>query len=128
MIKAPRRRLFSNLVTLRPPKETSGETEDAASQEVSAFESNIIVPQGNDDTAERIRTLRVFDMALTPPDMAGSYGLPAWCLDTARLVRAKQVAKQAKMLPEKNNDIGGFHKAWPKVSMGLRGQAYEAAY
>lgn len=108
-----RKRLFTSLVTLRPAKETSGTVTDAAKQqEISSMKPLLVVPQDDSETAERINTLRLFDAALTPADMAGSYGIPPWALDTARLIRARYHAKRAGMLPEiKTPDLDSYYQA-----------------
>lgn len=98
-MKQSKKRLFSGLVSLRPFKETAGKTSETVKGEISGLNPSVVVPQEDNATADRINTLRLFDAALTPSDMAGSYGIPPWALDTARLVRARTWAKKAGMLP-----------------------------
>lgn len=106
-----RKRLYAGLVTVSPPKESAGTIQQAATQEVSSLSPTLVVPQEESETAERISTLRLFDAALTPHDLPGTYGIPPWALDTARLARACYHAKRAGMLPAIDSPDGASYYA-----------------
>lgn len=111
-VKQRAKRLFTGLVSLKPAKEIAGNATEAAKQDVSAFNTTLVVPQEETETAERINTLRLFDAALTPNDMAGSYGIPPWALDEARMLRARTWAKRAGMYPEISSpDVKSFNES-----------------
>lgn len=82
-------KLFTGLVTAKPPVERAGKAVDSSLQEISG-KRELLVPQDDSELAERQRDLLLRDQALTPSDMPGAYGLPSWALDTVRLARAAQ--------------------------------------
>lgn len=100
-----KRRTYAGLVTARPPKElASDDSLMSVLQEVSAAKPTLYVPQEDDAIADRARALFLYDAALTPSDMSGAYGIPSWALDTARLLRAKQFAKDRLPTIPRNRD------------------------
>ncbi len=97
--KAKKIPLYSGLVTANPPKETAGKAIFSCLQNLSGRKPTVSVPQGEHVIAKRERHILLWDQALTPPDLPGSYGIEPWALDTARLVRARQQAERHGTLP-----------------------------
>jgi hypothetical protein len=86
------KKLYTGLVTAKPPREVPGESIKSIVQELSSNNPTIHVPQGDSPLDERERALLLYDAALTPSDMPGAYGVEPWALDTARVVRAAAIA------------------------------------
>jgi hypothetical protein len=86
------KKLYTGLVTAKPPREVPGESIKSIVQDLSSANPTITVPQGDTILDERERALLLYDTALTPTDMPGAYGLEPWALDTARIVRAAAIA------------------------------------
>jgi len=99
-------------VSLARYREIPGTTEEAAAQEVSTFAPSLVVPQGESETEERLRMLRLVDAALTPADMSGAFGLPAWALDTARLARAMYHAESSGILAKPATPDSGLYEKY----------------
>lgn len=99
-----KKRLFTGLVTARPPVETPAKGSTGL-QEISSAKPKIMVPQRSNNVDARERVLLTIDAAITPADLTGAYGIPAWALDTARMIRARNVAKKmGALVPTRNHN------------------------
>lgn len=86
------KKVFAGLVTAKPPKEVKAKVGEALFQELSSNKPTLAVPQEDTPLAERMRTLLLYDAALTPSGMQGAYGIEPWALDAARTIRASRLA------------------------------------
>ncbi|HEY6020626.1 MAG TPA: hypothetical protein VIY48_12265 [Candidatus Paceibacterota bacterium] len=122
------KKLFTSLVTARPPREIPGKASDVAlMQELSSRKPTIKVPQEDNSLGERARDMLLYDAAITPSDMRGAYGIPSWALDAARVIRVSRLCKDALPVYDgsPNEDFG--KEVGPHLQK-LHGPALQAAY
>ena len=128
-----RYKLHSDLVSARPARERFGKALETIAEPLSAPDGKamIAVPQSDNATAQNERTVLLYDQALTPAAMPGAFGLDQWALDTARLVRARNVAKhRGELVPvdgESETAIAKLKYRFEEMAYSVRhGAAREA--